>query len=98
MNAEPEKYVQKIYGEKEVGGTSVLYLSSVPFENLGFRTSLQTTPLPQLTWNALSKIPGVVSVGGAMLFGIWWITNRREEVKEYEQKMRDINHSTNGKK
>ncbi len=96
--AEPEKYVQKIYGEKEVGGTSVLYLSSVPFENLGFRTTLQTTALPQLTWNALSKIPGVVSVGGVMLFGIWWITNRRQEVQEYEVRNHSTNHSNNGKK
>jgi Fe-S-cluster-containing dehydrogenase component len=28
-------YVQKIYGEKEGGGTQVLYLSGVPFEKLG---------------------------------------------------------------
>jgi formate dehydrogenase iron-sulfur subunit len=94
--AEPDKYVNKVYGEKEVGGTSVFFLSSVPFENLGFNTTLQTTPLPQLTWNALSKIPGIVSVGGVMLFGIWWITSRRAEVQEYEQKMRDTNHSNNG--
>lgn len=97
LAAEPEKYVPKIYGQQEVGGTSVLYISSVPFENLGFNTKLQTTALPQLTWNALSKIPGVVSVGGAMLFGIWWITNRREEVREVEQRMKDMNHSNNGK-
>ncbi len=96
ISAEPEKYVQKIYGEKEVGGTSVLYLSSVPFEQLGFNTSLQQTPLPQLTWNALSKIPGVVSVGGAMLFGIWWITNRRDEVRRFEEQRRN-HHSNNGK-
>ncbi len=97
LAAEPDKYVQKIYGEKEVGGTSVLYISSVPFENLGFKTTLQTTALPQLTWNALSKIPGVVTVGGTLLFGIWWITNRRQEVKEFEQKMHDTNHSNYGK-
>jgi formate dehydrogenase iron-sulfur subunit len=98
LAAEPDKYVQKIYGEKEVGGTSILYISSVPFENLGFRTTLQTTPLPQLTWNALSKIPGVVTVGGTLLLGIWWITNRRQEVQEFEKQMHDTNHSNNGKK
>ncbi len=96
MAAEPGKYVPKVYGENEVGGTSILYISSVPFENLGFKTTLQTTPLPQLTWNALSKIPSVVTVGGSLLFGIWWITNRREEVRQYEQQQQ--NHSTNGKK
>jgi formate dehydrogenase iron-sulfur subunit len=32
----PDKYVNHVYGEKELGGTSVLYLSRVPFEKLGF--------------------------------------------------------------
>lgn len=97
LSSEPDKYVQKVYGQQEVGGTSVFYISSVPFENLGFKTTLQNTPMPQLTWNALSKIPGVVSVGGAMLFGIWWITNRRDDVREVEQRMRAEEHSRNGK-
>ena len=35
----PDRYVQKIYGETELGGTQVLYLSHVPFEDLGFRFS-----------------------------------------------------------
>ena len=34
----PDKYVNHVYGEKELGGTSVLYLSRVPFEKLGFPT------------------------------------------------------------
>jgi formate dehydrogenase beta subunit len=33
----PARYVPKIYGERELGGTQVLYLSHVPFEKLGFR-------------------------------------------------------------
>ena len=36
LAAEPGKYVQRIYGEKELGGTQVLYVSHVPFEKLGF--------------------------------------------------------------
>src|SRR6185503_8902146 len=32
----PGKYVDHIYGEHEAGGTSVMYLSAVPFEKLGF--------------------------------------------------------------
>lgn len=31
----PEKYVPKVYGETDGGGTQVLYLSHVPFEKLG---------------------------------------------------------------
>ncbi len=33
----PGKYVPKVYGEHEVGGTQVLYLSHIEFEKLGFR-------------------------------------------------------------
>jgi Fe-S-cluster-containing dehydrogenase component len=33
--AEPGRYVPRVYGEKEAGGTQVLYLSHVPFEKLG---------------------------------------------------------------
>ncbi len=86
IQAEPGKYVNRIYGQREVGGTSIFYLSSVPFEQLGFRTQLVSEPLPQLTMNALEKIPTVVTVGGALLAGVYWITNRREEVARVEGK------------
>src|SRR3954469_8224764 len=36
ISKHPEKYVDHIYGEHEAGGTSVIYLSSVPFDKLGF--------------------------------------------------------------
>jgi hypothetical protein len=54
-----------------------------------------------LTWNALSKIPSVVSVGGVLLYGIWWITNRRTEVRKFERKLQEMANrdedGTNGK-
>jgi hypothetical protein len=56
----------------------------VPFEKLGFNTRLAKTPLPDLTWNALEKIPGIVTVGSVFLAGVWWITNRRDEVARAE--------------
>jgi len=36
IDAHPRFYVDKVYGEDELGGTSVLYLASVPFTKLGF--------------------------------------------------------------
>ncbi len=84
LAATPEAYYQKIYGEDELGGTSVMFLSPVPFEQLGFPANLSHAPLPELTGAALEKIPGIVTIGGALLFGIWWITQRREEVARAE--------------
>jgi len=80
----PGDYYPRIYGIHEVGGTSVLMLSAVPFEQLGLRTDLPGQPLPGLTWAALAHVPDVVSVGSVLLGGIWWITHRREAVARAE--------------
>lgn len=82
--AEPVKYVNRVYGRDEVGGTSVLYLSTVPFEQLGLQTDLDQKPLPLLTFRVLSKIPHLVALGSVALGGVWWITNRRAEVARAE--------------
>jgi len=98
IESNPGQYVDHVYGEKEVGGTSVLYLSSVPFGELGFDTNLTTDPLPSLTWYVLSKIPNLVSFGGVMLFGIWWIINRRITLeRERVQRQRLENQERDGK-
>jgi formate dehydrogenase iron-sulfur subunit len=81
----PGTYVDRVYGEHEAGGTSVLFLSPVPFEQVGFKAALPTEPLPDITWGVLEKIPGVVSIGGAALFAVWWITHRRQEVAAAEE-------------
>jgi Fe-S-cluster-containing dehydrogenase component len=48
--AEPGKYVPKVYGEADGGGTNVLYLTSqgVPFDALGL-PKLPEHPLPELS-------------------------------------------------
>ena len=84
ISAKPAGYVHKIYGQKEVGGTSVFYISPRPFEELGFDTKLGDSPMPLLTLSALSKVPNVIGVGSVLLAGIWWITNRRGEVQRHE--------------
>jgi formate dehydrogenase iron-sulfur subunit len=93
IESEPGKYVPRVYGAREVGGTDILYLSSVPFERLGFRTDLMMQPLPDLTWNALSKIPNVVTVGSVFLYGVYWITSRRDEVRRVEGSRRERNRN-----
>jgi formate dehydrogenase iron-sulfur subunit len=82
--ANPGQYYDHIYGLAEVGGTSVLFLSAVPFEELGLRAQLPNQPLPVLTWRALALVPDIVVVGTVLLGGIWWITHRREEVAAAE--------------
>jgi len=76
----PDRYVDHIYGLKEAGGTSVLFISPVPFADLGFPTRVQETPYPKLTWAVLSKIPNIVGIGGVLMIGIYWVINRRMTV------------------
>ncbi len=76
----PGGYFPHVYGETELGGTSVLFLSPVSFTSLGFPQGLGEQPLPDLTWQALERVPGIVVLGGAALLAVHWITHRREEV------------------
>jgi formate dehydrogenase iron-sulfur subunit len=78
----PGQYIDHIYGLTEVGGTSVLLLSGVSFQQFAYATPQY--PLPMLTYRVLSKIPDIVPLGGVLLGGIWWITHRREEVAAAE--------------
>ncbi len=78
------QYVDHIYGLQEVGGTSVLLLSSVPFENFGYRADLGSEALPLLTGHVLERLPDVVLIGAVTLGGIWWLRNRKEEVAQAE--------------
>jgi formate dehydrogenase iron-sulfur subunit len=57
INKNPDQYVDHIFGEKEVGGTSVLYISSVPFEELGFSEDIIDKSIPKYTWKYMSKAP-----------------------------------------
>ena len=47
MAKHPDRYHSHIYGEHEVGGTSWLYLSSVPFDKIGF-LNLRDQPVTHL--------------------------------------------------
>ena len=62
----------------------MLYLSAVPFEQIGLRTNVPMEALPETTWRVLELVPDVVSTGTVLLGGIWWITNRRAEVAKKE--------------
>lgn len=97
IQADPANYQQKVYGAEEVGGTSTFYISKEPFDKLGFKTDLEKTPMPVLTANVLEKIPGIVSMGASVLYGIYWITNRRMELARPENQPKDTdNHESNG--
>jgi formate dehydrogenase iron-sulfur subunit len=76
MDDRPDKYVDHIYGEKELGGTTVLYLSAVPFEKLGFPT-FGEKPFPRFTAAALGAVPPAVMAIGALLGAVYAFFRKR---------------------
>jgi len=80
----PGQYINDIYGLTEAGGTSVMYLSNVPFEALGLPINLPKEPIPDLSWRVLSQIPKYTVAASVLLFGIRWITARRDDVAKFE--------------
>ena len=76
ISTQPDKYVNHIYGEQEAGGTSVLYLSSVPFAKLGF-PEVDAKPYPAVSKIAIHAVPPAVIAVGAFLGGAYVFLKRR---------------------
>jgi formate dehydrogenase iron-sulfur subunit len=78
----PETYVHEVYGEEEVGGTSWLYLSDVPFESYGLPASPGRDPRAGLTKSALAAVPLVMTLWPPLLTALHKFSAGREEGKE----------------
>jgi len=66
IDESPGRYVNYIYGKDDVGGTSVIYLSHVPFENLGLE-NLGTDPVPMISEQTSSIMLPTIFVGGPLI-------------------------------
>lgn len=82
----PNRYVNHIYGENEVGGTCWLYLAGVPFDRIGFRTDLGAVPIPTMSKPFLSLVSPVFIVIPALAMGFYSFKKRRDEMAEEELK------------
>ena len=77
------KYVDHVYGEKEAGGTATLYLSAVPFDQIGL-PEVGTKSFPARSVAALSAVPPAVVGVGALLGGAYALTRRKAAVAKAE--------------
>ena len=81
----PDRYVDHVYGEHEMGGTSWLYLSQYPFETIGMREDLGTKSAPELTSGPLSAVPIIVGLWPVLLTGVYAISKRKDKIAKEEQ-------------
>jgi Fe-S-cluster-containing dehydrogenase component len=81
----PDRYIDHIYGEYEMGGTNWMYITGAPFEALGLRTDLGIKPAPEFTAGALGFVPVIVGVWPALLGGIYLMSRRKDKTAKREK-------------
>jgi formate dehydrogenase iron-sulfur subunit len=82
IKEDPGKYIDNVWGEFEVGGTSVLYLSDIDLGFLAYQTDLGNLPLPETTAPAMKAVPFAFAGMGAAMYGVNWIIRRRMELNK----------------
>ena len=89
IRSNPGKYLDHVYGEKELGGVCVLYITNAPLEKvLKFDEVVKAQAIPDLTWPVISKTPVVALAALSSLVGVWWITERRMKVEQEQEEAR----------
>jgi len=78
----PGEYVNHIYGEHEAGGTAWMYLSSVPFEQLGFDVHVPKEPILNYVKDFLSIVPMVLTIWPGLFAGFHLLATRKNGLKE----------------
>jgi len=81
----PDRYIDHIFGENEIGGTSWMYLSAVDFNKLELNTNVGTTPTPKFTAGALGAVPMIVGLWPVFLTGVWAMNKRKEKIAADEK-------------
>jgi formate dehydrogenase iron-sulfur subunit len=74
------RYIDHVWGEREVGGTSVIYISDVDLAAAGWPAGLRQSSYPALTHAALATVPWTFASVGAAALGLSWIIDRRRRL------------------
>ncbi|MDP8206907.1 MAG: 4Fe-4S dicluster domain-containing protein [Candidatus Electryonea clarkiae] len=74
----PNLYINRVFGEEEYGGTSVIYISDVDLCELGF-PERDTAPITDITEPLIHKTPLIGMTAMGSMLGLNWIIKRRME-------------------
>jgi formate dehydrogenase iron-sulfur subunit len=78
IRKQPDRYIDHVYGEREAGGTSWLYISGRPFEELGFPPDVPMRPPIEYTKGFLGAVPVVFTVWPALFGTIYAALKHRD--------------------
>jgi len=85
ISQNPDLYEHHLYGENEVGGTAWMYLSSAPFDQVGFDTDLGNQPILSYVKEFLTVVPMVLTIWPALFAGFHLLATRKEGLKKEEK-------------
>jgi formate dehydrogenase iron-sulfur subunit len=90
IEAEPGRYHPEVYGERTAGGTAMLYLTALPFDQMGmaeegFRTDLGNQPFGRRSQQWMAGVPLVAVAVGGLSLGLFWINQRRAKLEHQER-------------
>lgn len=75
--APDSKYVRHVYGEHEAGGTSFMYISDRPLDQLGLPDHVPAYAYSALTQGALGAVPFIMTLWPPLLMGLYTFSQRR---------------------
>lgn len=78
ITSSPDRYIDHVYGEHEIGGTSMLYLSEVPFQELGF-PALPDQAVSHYAEPVMTKTPFVALTVATVATGLHFGMKHRGE-------------------
>ncbi len=73
----PDRYLHRVYGENEAGGTSWMYLTDVEPELLALKGGVPGKAYPELVSGALAAPPLVMTLWPPLLMGLYAFARRR---------------------
>ncbi len=79
IKAEPDRYINKVWGEHEAGGTSIIYISDIDLSFLTYGKPLGEKALPDYTKTAMNAVPFTFVGMAGVMAGLNWIISRRNE-------------------
>jgi len=90
LREKPEHYFPRIFGEEEVGGSSVLFIANRDLTKLDLSIPKITEPLPKLSEPAMKSVPPTAIGLGAIFTGLWWLFKRRKKVSEEQSQSQEF--------
>jgi formate dehydrogenase iron-sulfur subunit len=82
ISAEPGRYRDTVFGEHEVGGTGLLYISDIPLDMLGMHGNPGTEARPKLSAAWLDEVPGVSLASLGLMTGLFYFIGRRMSAEQ----------------